>query len=498
MTMADGGPSLHADRGGQSSTIGVVLILAITLMGTGLVAGYGTDAIRDTERVTTLSKAEHSLTQFDSQTAIVALGESVVQRVDLGSSGGGQYSADDDAGWIRVVHRNATGDGTDEVIYNETLGVVRYENEDTTVAYQGGGVWRSGANGSSMLSPPEFNYRGSTLTLPIISIANDGSASGETTAVVTRASDSRKVYPNDSASYDDGGGFRNPVTNGTIAVTVKSEFYHGWASFFRSRTAGNVSVDHDAGTTTVALQTVDNIGDFTLADALDDDGLNARGQSSGHSLDNFNVSFEKSSGTLNNLYVSFYAEEGNHRWEYVVHVPEGTNCNGGLDSDDTLELFVFYKNTDTGAQHEWTNQSIDAQDDPIHVECGSTSTLVVDITSSTSATYQETTISDEGTFYDWSGSVAGSATFDHTGEDGETTTFEPTNTNTTTSRHLSRHYVALMGDDFTLNSRTGTGARGGSQIDISESGGTIDYETGGQAYITYLHITENNVTVELN
>ncbi|MFB6219981.1 MAG: hypothetical protein ABEH90_00960 [Halolamina sp.] len=495
MTMRDGGPSLQTDRAAQSSTIGIVLILGITLMGTGLVIGYGTQAIGDTQDVTTLSKAEHSMTQLDSQAAIVALGESVVQRVNLGSSGDGAFSADSDAGWIRVVHRNATGDGTNETLYNASLGVVKYQRDDTTVAYQGGGVWRRSDNGSVMLSQPEFNYRGSTLTLPVIRVTNDNSAAGETTAIIRRADDSRRVFPNSSDSYDDGSPYMNPITNGTVEVTVKSDYYQGWADFFRSRTTGNVSVNHTTEQATVELLTFGTVGDFELANALDDDGMSTRGQAEGHSLTEFNTSFQKDSGTLNNLYVSFYAEEDNHRFEYIVHVPDGTNCNGGVDSSDTLEYYVFYRNLNTGDQHEWNNQSMSADSGPIRLECGSTDELIVNITSDVNATYEETSISDEGTYYDWSGSVASSATFGHSGDDGETTTFEPTNN--TTSRHLARHYIALLGDDFTLNARTGTGARGGSQIDYDSSGGTIDYETGGDTYITYLHVTENDIEVEL-
>ncbi|MEF8857410.1 MAG: hypothetical protein V5A38_00575 [Halolamina sp.] len=518
MTMREDGPSLQTDRVGQASTIGVILILAITLMGTGLVVGYGMQAIGDTERVTTLSKAEHSMTQFDSQAAIVALGESAVQRVDLGSAAGGRFSADDDGGWIRIVHRNVSGNGTNEELYNASLGVVQYENDDTTVAYQGGGVWRRSGNGSTMLSPPEFNYRGGTLTLPVIRVSNEDSAAGEATAILKRANNSRRVYPNQSTTYSTSSrGYSNPITSGTVTVTVKSEFYKGWGSFFNSRTAGNVSIDHGNGTATVELLTLDKVGDFTLADIVDTDGVSATGQSPGHSLTEFSMTAESDQGNgFNHHYISFYAEEDNHRFQYLVHIPPGTNCNTGVTSSDTLEAAVLYRNTATGEQHEWSNKSIRADSGPIRLECpgggggggggppgmgggggppSMGAELHIDVTSSQPFTYGD--ISVDGTDYDWSGTPVSTANFNHT-EDGEPSTFQPTNT--TTSQHLARHYVALLGDDFTLYGLAGTGNNangGGAQINYGESIGTLDYDTAGETYITYLHVTENDLEVEL-
>lgn len=499
MTMHDGGPSLQADRRSQSSTIGIVLILGITLLGTGLVVGYGSQALDSTERATTLSKIEHSLTQFDSQAAIVALGESPVQQVDLGDAAGGTFSADSNDGWIRVVHRNATGDGTNTVIYNASLGSVTYQYGDTTLGYQGGGVWRQSGNGSTMISQPEFSYRGGTLTLPVIRVASDGSAGGETTALLRRAADSEQIYPNRSETYSDDRVWANPVTQGSVVVTVQSDFYKGWASFFETRTIGNVSVDHAAGTASVELLTVGAIGDFQLTNALDDDGLEAVGQAEGHSLESFSVDVEAESqgNGFNNHYLSFYAESENHRFEYLVHVPDGVNCNSGIAGKD-LHVKVFYRNTATGEQHEWSNTTVPAGTGPIRVEChdDGSSTLTVEMTSDVSMTYGDTT--GDGTYYDWSGTPVSDAWFNHTGEDGEDTKFEPTNQ--TTSDHLSRHYFALFGDDFTLNAKSGTGGKskgGGAQIDYGGSSGTLDYETGGDAYITYLHISENELVVEM-
>lgn len=494
---------------GQSSVVGVVLLLGITIIGTGAIVTLGAQAFADTERTATVSQAEHSLTQFDSKAAVVALGESHSQRVDLGSSGGGEFVSETDSGWMRVTHLNATGAGRNETIYNASLGSVSYRNDDVEVGYQGGGVWERRDNGSVMRSPPEFNYRGATLTLPVIRVTSDQQASGRTTAIVTQANESRRIFPNDTkdadenwtdqgAPYGDNTTYANPVTSGNVTVTVHSRFYQGWAEFFRTRTTGDVSVNHANDTATVELVTADTVGEFALADAMDENGVTARGQAPEHSLTDFNVTFVSDGGNdFNNHYTGFYAESGPHRFEYVVHVPQG--------NPDHLELRMFYRNTEENVQHEWKNTSIPIDSGPIRLEDrGGETHLIVNLTAGNAThgvnmTYTEVTDPGE-TYYDWSGSTAGNATFDHPDEDGERTTFVLGGSpDETTTYHLSRHYIALMGDEFTINARSSTGGKGGgAQLDLDASRGNLDYESGiGDTYITYLHITENEVEVEL-
>lgn len=502
MTLLDPTDRLSGDVRAQASTIGVVLILAITLIGATVVVAIGSQAMEDTERATSVSKAEHAMTQFDSRVAMVGLGETRSQRVRLSHSGGGTYATNADDGWMRVRHINYDGDANTENyedIFNESLGTMTYENDDVTVAYQGGGVWRQQDNGTTMLSPPEFHYRGATLTLPVLRIANDDAASGPTDAFVTRAGQSERVYPDGTKTYNNSTKvYENPVLNGMVEVTVHSTYYKGWAAFFESRTAGAVSIDHANQTATVELQTVGVVGAFGMADALDENGLDVRGQSDGHSVEDFSVVFEKSQGTLSNMHFSFYASQDDHTYETVIHVPSGTSCNGGVDDDDTLELYTFYRNESANEQHEWSNETIPAASGPIRMECGSgdNARVIVDLTANVSQTYGDVKVSKEGTYYDWKDQgPTESANFDQHSDDGEPTTFS--SGDQTTTRHLTRHYFALLGNDFTLYAQAGTGSRGGPQIAVDQSSGTLDYKSSGGNYITYLHITENKVEVKL-
>lgn len=473
---------MRTDRG-VSSVVGVVLLLGITMIGTGVVVGIGAQAFADAERTTTVSQAEHALTQFDSKAAIVALGESSSQRVDLGPSGAGEFVADDDDGWIRVVHHNASGENKDEQIYKASLGSVSYRNGDTEIGYQGGGVWERRGNGSVMRSPPEFNYRRATLTLPAIRVVSDSQASGETTAIVTQGAESRRVYPNESAEYDDGSVYENPITTGNVTVTVQSRFYQGWAEFFRSRTSGNVTVDHEHERATVELITPDTVGKFEWLRV--EGGLNARGKAPGHTLTQFNTTLKPEMAgngngggnakgrTFHKQKVNFTLTSGNQILKYTVDTSDG--CKQGNDPGP-ISVTVTYKN-DTTTQR-WESGETSGTSGPFQLDCDSdVPQLEVDFTSNQDLTYEE---GEDVTF-----------THDADGDDNQQTF---TTGNSTTIDHVSNHYVAELGSQFTLTAGTGNE---GSQINEQASTGVLDYETSGRQYIAYLHVTENEIEVEL-
>jgi hypothetical protein len=201
----------------------------------------GGSALGDLQEEANVQRAEQSISQLDGESSRVALGNGEIARVSFGQLDTGASLVVDDGGWLRVTVRNATG-GT--VLANESLGRVVYRYNDRTVAYQGGGVWRSSGEGSRMVSPPEVHYRGTTLTLPIVSIdASGDERSGGTTAVVTDQGTSRV------------GGYENPLEKGSVNLTVRSSYYEAWGTYFEERTDGEVVYDHANRTTTLRLVT---------------------------------------------------------------------------------------------------------------------------------------------------------------------------------------------------------------------------------------------------
>ncbi|WP_248897569.1 DUF7289 family protein [Haloplanus halobius] len=231
------------DRQAQSEPLAVILLVGLTLVGAGTVVVFGANAIDESATSVDVAQAEHAMTQLDSKASLVAHGSSDSQRVSLRENGRGTTSVDNDAG--RMTVRIINGTHGNETILNETLGAVRYDRGRTTMAYQGGGVWRSDGSGSTMVSPPEFHYRQGTLTLPLVRVRSDGFTGRS--ARITQTTPVEGKYPNASRS--------NPLTQGRVTVTVQSDYYEAWGAFFEDRTTGDVTYDHAEQTAKIELQT---------------------------------------------------------------------------------------------------------------------------------------------------------------------------------------------------------------------------------------------------
>jgi len=258
---------------GVSNVLGVVLLFAIVIGGTAVVVSVGATALDDTRGQLDTGRAEKAMTQFDSRSAMVALGGTSRQGVELATNRQSGYSVEDSTGWMNVSYTNTTSDEI-KTVTNVTLGSVVYENGDDSIAYQGGGVWKQTEAGSTMLSPPEFHFRDATLTLPIITV--DGGPALGSSATVEKDGPMSIEYPNESADSQ----FVNPLENGRVNVTVHSEYYQAWGRYFEQRTEGSVWYDHDRETARVELvvpfdEDFDNLVATTSASGIITNGASA-------------------------------------------------------------------------------------------------------------------------------------------------------------------------------------------------------------------------------
>jgi hypothetical protein len=234
---------------GQSAPLGLLLVFALVIAATTLIVALGAGSISDTQGQLDSERTEKALTQLDSQAALVALGSSQVQTVDISAAGSSNYVVDEYAGSMTLSYENQT-DGTTTTIFSEDLGRIIYEGDSgQTIAYQGGGVWRSdGSGGSVMVSPPEFHYRDATLTLPLVIVNSSGTVDNR--AVISQ-SNNTQWFPNESIDSD----FSNPLENARVEVTVTSEYYQAWGEYFETRTEGDVEYDDASQQVTLTLVT---------------------------------------------------------------------------------------------------------------------------------------------------------------------------------------------------------------------------------------------------
>jgi hypothetical protein len=208
---------------GQSSVVGVVLVFALVILTMTITVAVGHAALSDTQDQLSEDRAELAMTQLDSQIAGVALGRSNLQSLEIGSEADG-YTLDESAGRMTVEVGGTTKLDTD-------MGAITYDQGGATIAYQGGGVWKANRDGEArMVSPPEFHYRDATLTLPLVVVEGDSSVS-----------DTLYVEDKTRTQHWPSGSDTNPVSGGTVTVTVESAYADAWANYFEERTEGTVT-----------------------------------------------------------------------------------------------------------------------------------------------------------------------------------------------------------------------------------------------------------------
>ena len=219
----------------QSEVLGTVLLLGLTVAVVGTTVALGGAALDDSQQRADLQRVEGAMTQVDSKASLVAHGGSPSQRVTMGLGRGAEFRVDEDAGWMRIeVTTSENPNATNRTV---SLGAVVYERGDETVAYQGGGVWRSRGESSEMVSPPEFHYRGGggteTLTLPLVRIENGSESLGDEVRITETTSRPERVFPSPNGS--------NPLLGGNVTITVESDYADAWGQFFETRTSATVT-----------------------------------------------------------------------------------------------------------------------------------------------------------------------------------------------------------------------------------------------------------------
>ncbi|MFB6131020.1 MAG: hypothetical protein ABEJ28_09395 [Salinigranum sp.] len=507
--MNDSGASQSGDRrfGGdtvaQSETIGVLLLLALTVIGTTAIVAYGNGAVTSTERRADIQRSQHAMTLLDSRTAMVALGSTATQQVDLGPTGsGGTYAVRPDAGRIRVVHANYTG-SQNELLYNGTLGAVVYSNGGSEIAYQGGGVWRYRDNASRMVSPPEIHYRKATLTLPIVRVRGHGGAGGSASAVLSSSGKTRPIFPDTKqldpnydptatgagAPYDAGSNrpYTNPVDNGTVMVYVTSKYYQGWADYFRTRTDGRVQEYPGNHTVVAQLVVLGTQGNFQMPN--EGGAITITGQRGQRFLQNFNITIvddPNDYADFSDLKWSLYAKEGSQLFEIRLHGSGGAACG------DPISAQIYYSPDGGDHYHLWYNSSA------FSISCqNGTKVVTANLSGTTPLAYSNANTKFNTVTIQGRDQMVSPLDPNDYGMAWESRIFDKNNGESTGIGNLTDHYFAALGPQFELRVKDGPSNGNGNAGAVSEraSSGNISYAGSGQ-YITYLHISENNVSVD--
>lgn len=231
----------------QSEIVGVLLILGISFASIGIILLLGQPVLSDATNDATVDRVQNEMVTLDSRLTAVSQGTSENESLSFNLEGG-KLTSDSDTTRLNVTLENG------DVIYDREIGNIEYENGEAAVAYEAGGVWRRNTltGGSSMVSSPDFDFDGETLTLPVYNVTTDIGYSGPRTI---------PVLGGDKTSYFPNATNRNPV-DGNVTVTVETEYYQAWGRYFENELRGNATVNETAKEVEaelLALETPDSI-----------------------------------------------------------------------------------------------------------------------------------------------------------------------------------------------------------------------------------------------
>ncbi|WP_048198550.1 DUF7289 family protein [Methanocella arvoryzae] len=234
-----------------SEIYGAVLLLGIITTAIVLIVLLGSSIVGDAQAASKYSGTEQAFTVADSKISKARFSTSIYQEAPFELRDGTVYinGSWDDSHIMIYDYNNTTK--TNKLIYNGTLGTIRCVMDHGEVGYQAGGIWEYVDNGSLMISPPDFDYNGVTLTLPIMRISGDESisATGNRKVLINvNSTNTTLIYPNDT--------FANPITSDhAINITIKSKYYKAWADYINLRTRADAIVDDKNSSVNVSLRT---------------------------------------------------------------------------------------------------------------------------------------------------------------------------------------------------------------------------------------------------
>ncbi|MFD1563429.1 hypothetical protein ACFR99_07700 [Haloarchaeobius amylolyticus] len=215
---------------GQAHVLGLVLLIgAVAVASIGIVV-LGSSSLETQQTTIEAEYAEQSLLEFAHTAETTVVTDRGPSDVSLGPFDRGHVTMRDDAGRVTITRVN--GSGSDEVLYNEPLGTLAYVNDDTEIAYQGGGVWRTDGAGAAMVSAPGIEYRDGTLTFPLVQLGGDRVGGNAIDGTVRQAATPTQIALDDRSGHDRG--------SVTTRIDVESEYCDAWERELEDSLEGSV------------------------------------------------------------------------------------------------------------------------------------------------------------------------------------------------------------------------------------------------------------------
>ncbi|NGM70769.1 hypothetical protein G6M89_17455 [Natronolimnobius sp. AArcel1] len=246
------GAILRNDSKGEAQLIatvllfGFVIIFGISILFAGNMALTGIQGVSQDETAT--QSLENAKVDLES------LEESTATEISFSDRTSEQTQVDADAGSMTI----RTPDGKE---HHTKLGAIIYDQEDSHIAYQGGGVWDYQNGNTTPVSRPNFEITTDqtgiyTIHFDTVHLQDGNHSDDDLVARSNGQTDAFKDIP-------------NQVRDGTTTIEVDSKYYEGWGELFEDTGVLDVEYNHSENT---VLANLNHSSPTTLENALSVDG----------------------------------------------------------------------------------------------------------------------------------------------------------------------------------------------------------------------------------
>ncbi|NHN41217.1 VWA domain-containing protein [Halorubellus sp. JP-L1] len=232
-----------ADRG-VSELVGVVVLFGIVVAGSAMIFVSGTAVTDDVRAEGRVDAAETAFVQMDSSVQSLAQNRgSSREAVSIGTVDPNRAEVRD-TGRIQVqINEESACTATMD------LSAIEYRDEGgTTIAYEGGAVWKRTDAGVVAQKPPEFGYQDGSLQLEVVRI--DGSVEDDDVRI-----DYDRATSLDETEAVHDQLFATPRCSRprNVTITVTSDYHEGWQDHLESQLPASATVA-TTGSETVRAQ----------------------------------------------------------------------------------------------------------------------------------------------------------------------------------------------------------------------------------------------------
>jgi len=245
------------DTRGQSSTVGVLLIIAVVMTGLTAIGYFGYSGLQGSADGVAAKAAENELQRMGAAAEKVMRTNSPEALVPLKSEqmkSSGDYVVRGEKGRITVTIIDSgagqDGDTANQELINEPLGVIEYRADNARIAYQGGGVFANYEDQpATVVNNPSIssvNRSNATVNMPVVLV--DGRDH-----ITSAARISKNNTRSDEQAYSE---LWVEEVEG-LQVTIESEYAGAWAAYFNetfNTASGPASVTYTQSTDTVVLE----------------------------------------------------------------------------------------------------------------------------------------------------------------------------------------------------------------------------------------------------